>query len=158
MNFTFNKPNEFKPLAIGEYEAYLEEYKFDQTQSGKNLIRLKFKIREDVEQEGQNRTISDTIWSKKDNNEEYTTFKIMNLLGATDPNLEDGKTFSSLEEALEYCVGKPVLLYVRQRNNDNNGEVENEIGKYKISNHPFNSVATTSNGNYEIVADDDLPF
>lgn len=159
MEFTYNKEKEFKPLEAGDYEAYLESYKFETLQSGRNLIRLSFKIRDDVEQEGQNRTVFDVIWSKKDNNEEYITFKVMALIGAVDPNLEDGTTFSTLEEALKYCVGKPLIIYVKQRTNNSTGNIENEISKYKVSANPTKSLLATNSANEGIDLDDDeLPF
>lgn len=160
MSFTFNKTEEFKPLKVGEYEALLEEVKFDTLQStGKNLIRLKFRIRDDLEQEGKNRVINDTIWSKKDNNDEYPGFKVNRLISAVAPNLEDGHTFSDLTDALNFCINKPVIIYVNQRTSQNNGDIENEITKYKETKHPYNSVSASENPtSYEITDDDDLPF
>lgn len=162
MSFTFNKQAEFKPLSIGDYEAYLEEYKYDTTTTGKNLIRLKFRIRDDIEQEGKNRVVNDAVWSKKDNNEEYIMFKIMQLIGAVDPNLEDGHTFKDLNDALDFCKGKPIKIYVAQRTNNTNGNIENDVGKYKSSEKKFNSLNLNKDPNdvttYEVTDDDDLPF
>lgn len=162
MSFTFNKPEEFKPLSIGNYEAFLEEVKFDTLQAtGKNLIRLKFRIRDDLEQEGKNRVINDTIWAKKDNNDEYPGFKANRLISAVAPNLEDGHTFSDLADALNFCINKPVMIYVSQRTSQNNGDIENEITKYTTTKHPYNNLATSVSANpasYEITEDDDLPF
>ena len=63
MSYTYE--NEIKVLKEGDYEGVLGAYKTVSERTGVEYIRLEFKIRDDVEQEGKNRIIFDNIFQEK---------------------------------------------------------------------------------------------
>lgn len=155
--FTYEKQKDFEPLKAGEYEVFLENYQKKTLDNGRNFISLRFRVREDIEQEGQNRVLFDTIWSKKDDFEDYITFKVSQLLDVTNDEIEDGKVFSSVFEALDLCVGKPLIAVVVQT--ERNGEITNEITRFKFTKNPNQTLkADKEKEPVEDLADDELPF
>lgn len=161
MSYTYE--NEIKVLKEGDYEGVLGAYKTVSERTGVEYIRLEFKIRDDIEQEGKNRIIFDNIFQEKNEKGEpsgvYMKWKVNNILGAvlTDNEKAAKITFDTIEDVIKKINGSKVIAHVCVENNDyTKGEDVNKIKFYKTTKHPSQVLAEETN---ELeVSDDDLPF
>ncbi|MBR3208849.1 MAG: DUF669 domain-containing protein [Bacilli bacterium] len=60
--FDYSEKRSFEPVEPGEYEVQITNAELKQSQTGKNCIAVSFTIRDDVEQNHQNRIIFENIW------------------------------------------------------------------------------------------------
>lgn len=106
--------NSLKPE--GDYEVIIDTAEVTRTQSGKDKINIVYIIRNDVQQSYQNGLIFDSIWKKKNPNEDDRSiggFNFGQLMAiANAANLPDGKEYADLNALLAELVGKPLRVHL----------------------------------------------
>lgn len=164
-NLDFSKANQGGKIKDGKYEVIVKSVQEQATKGGAEYIEIVLVVRNDVEQAYKNKNIFHKIWKKKDTGK-YNEGMIMATAEAL--NLEDGKTYGSIDEFFQDMVGKVALADIKV---EVSGGYENEnvkrLSKTQtkgIVNHqwkektngndapPFNSTAQID------ISDDDLPF
>ncbi len=106
--------NTLKPE--GDYEVIIDTAEVTRTQSGKDKINIVYVIRNDVQQAYQNGLIFDSIWKKKNPNEDDQSiggYNFANLMAiANAAKLPDGKEYADLNALLAELVGKPLRVHL----------------------------------------------
>ena len=106
--------NSLKPE--GDYEVIIGTAEVARTQSGKDKINIVYVIRNDVQQAYQNGLIFDSIWKKKEPNEDdqsiggYNFGQLMAIADAA--KLQDGKEYAGLDDFLAVLRGKPLRVHL----------------------------------------------
>lgn len=106
--------NPLKPE--GDYEVIIDTAEVTRTQSGKDKINIVYVIRNDVQQAYQNGLIFDSIWKKKEPNEDdqsiggYNFGQLMAIADAA--KLPDGKEYADLGAFLAELKGKPLRVHL----------------------------------------------
>lgn len=106
--------NPLKPE--GDYEVIIDTAEVTRTQSGKDKINIVYVIRNDVQQAYQNGLIFDSIWKKKEPNEDdqsiggYNFGQLMAIADAA--KLPDGKEYADLGAFLAELRGKPLRVHL----------------------------------------------
>lgn len=106
--------NSLKPE--GDYEVIIDTAEVARTQSGKDKINVVYVIRNDVQQAYQNGLIFDSIWKKKNPNEDDQSiggFNFGQLMAIADAaKLPDGKEYADLGAFLTELKGKPLRVHL----------------------------------------------
>lgn len=106
--------NTLKPE--GDYEVIVDTAEVTRTQSGKDKINVVYVIRNDVEQAYQNGLIFESIWKKKNPNEDDQNiggFDYGRLMAIADAaKLPDGKEYAGLDDFLAELKGKPLRVHL----------------------------------------------
>ena len=159
LNFEFQK-SEYGLVNEGIYEMNLT-VSLKVSKTGKNYISLDWKIRDDVEQEGQNRHVFESVWEDKENPGTFSMTKLSKILSIQG---EDGNYhFEDIDEVLQFINGWNVRCGVKIGEPDEYRQDEyNYISFYSATKFPTQTL-TTSVGNVKTVnpadiSDDDLPF
>lgn len=155
----------------GTYEVIIDHATEDATKNGAEFINFQMTIRNDIDQPHKNQKIWDRIFkAKKDN--KYPAIMI-NTMGKA-ASLENGKTYSSLEDLLEDFRGKPLQVTVKNETSEYNGQTYENLNvkdrkqtKFPNIQHQFkesdenNGQAQQSNDNpfdNTSMPEGDLPF
>ena len=157
-SYTFTKEeNSYGLLAEGEYEVVIERVEEKVSTNGKKNISIMFRVRDDIEQDGKNRVLFESIWKEKDT-DFYNRKRLNQLLGTQ--HFEDGKTFKDINDVLDNIKGAYLIAVVKQVYNDYKQEDENGISYYKTSNHLPKALSSQPVKNTEKIeiTDEDLPF
>jgi hypothetical protein len=102
-SYTFTKEeNSYGLLAEGEYEVVIERVEEKVSTNGKKNISIMFRVRDDIEQDGKNRVLFESIWKEKDT-DFYNRKRLNQLLGTQ--HFEDGKTFKDINDVLDSIKG-----------------------------------------------------
>lgn len=96
-------------IVEGVREVFIEEAKLGTASTGTEGVKLKFKIRNDVDQPDAGRVVFNDIWYKPETSE----FGIMNLLAAV--GTPEDKDFNSLQEVAAYVEGKAIKVTLAKR-------------------------------------------
>lgn len=112
-------PKENVKIEDGVYEAVIEKAHEDATPSGAEYINFWFRIRNDLNQPFKNQVVFNKIWKAKATNK--YNFKMINTLGKS-AQLENGKSYSSLEDLLADFIGKPLKINVKNETSEYNGK------------------------------------
>ena len=106
--------NSLKPE--GDYEVIIDTAEVTRTQSGKDKINIVYIIRNDVQQAYQNGLIFESVWKKKDPNEDDQNtggFDYGRLMAIADAaKLPDGKEYADLDAFLAELKGKPLRVHL----------------------------------------------
>lgn len=106
--------NSLKPE--GDYEVIIDTAEVARTQSGKDKINIVYIIRNDVEQAYQNGLIFESVWKKKNPNEDDQNiggFDYGRLMAIADAaKLPDGKEYADLDAFLAELIGKPLRVHL----------------------------------------------
>jgi hypothetical protein len=163
MSYTYDKNSAYGLIKAGEYEVMIQEATIKTTPSGKEKISLKYKIREDVEQESKGRIIFEDIWKEKDN-PQFFNRKRLNLLLRTQ-DIENGKTYEAITDLLTDLAGSYLILKITVEMDDYRGEEVNRVIYYRHTHNPSQSVNNTplKEGQKPVtkatpIKDEDLPF
>lgn len=93
----------------GVREVFIETATYGTASTGTEGIKLKFKIRNDVDQPDAGRVVFNDIWYKP----ETAEFGVMNLLAAV--GTPEDKDFNSLAEVAAYVEGKAIKVTLAKR-------------------------------------------
>lgn len=119
--------NSLKPE--GDYEVIIDAAEVTRTQSGKDKINIVYVIRNDVQQAYQNGLIFDSIWKKKEPNEDDQSiggFNFGQLMAIADAaKLPDGKEYADLGAFLAELKGKPLRVHLYH--DDYNGKIYEKV-------------------------------
>jgi hypothetical protein len=162
MSYTFEKrPDQYSLIVEGEYEVTLELISEASTMSGKKKLDIAFRIRQDVEQEHQNRVIYEAIWQEKDTNY-YNRKRLNQLLGSQE--VTDGTTFNSIQEIIDTLKNAKLRVKVIVAFDDYKKTDVNKIAYYSKTQKPNKKLGditvkdTKQATNKPQLNDDDLPF
>lgn len=148
----------------GTYEVVIEKANEDATPSGAEYINFWLRIRNDIKQASQNQMIFHRVWKGKQTGK-YNAAMINTL--AKSAQLQNGKSYGSLNDLLNDFVNKPLKATVKNETSDYNGKTyENLNVKYtNASEYPDvqhrnadKSSAPTKNNDSIDIQDEDLPF
>jgi len=166
-NLDFNDVFEGKgKVADGDYEIFVNGVKEDSTPGGAEYVEFDLIIRNDFDQAYKNSHLFHKVWKAKDTGK--FNMKTFNTMGKA-CQLQNGKSYKSLQELLEDFVKKTAVVNVKNETSEYGGKTyENTNVKYwnqtKLTglNHQFKSAEGSGNdnpvpNNYE-VSDDELPF
>ena len=163
LKFEYQKSN-YGLVNEGIYEMNLT-VSLKVTENNKKYINLDFKIRDDVEQENQNRHVWKKIWEKKEAPGTYPMGTFNKIL-----SIQDEKTgkfdFEDYDELLQFINGWNLRCGVKIGEPDEFNEEEyNYISFYSPTKYPTKSLSVTSVENTpskkinpEDIKDEDLPF
>ena len=167
-NLNFSKKSQGGLIKDGTYEVVVNHANEDATPGGSEYIELDLIVRNDVDQEYQNKHIFAKVWKAKKTGK-YNEGMIMAIADAL--GLEDGKTYDGLEDLLEDFIMKTAKVTVEtEESTGNNGKsYKNTNVKFwdksdikGILNHEFKK---DGKPNFQPerektidVTDDDLPF
>lgn len=155
-------------IADGDYEVVVNQCNEDATPGGAEFIQFDLIVRNDVDQPYKNQHIFHKVWKAKDSGK--YNMKTFNTIGKA-CQLQNGKSYKSLEELLGDFIKKTALVNVKNETSEYNGKTyENTNVKYwnksKLTgsvNHQFKSakdnmtVSEMMTSGVEIT-DDNLPF
>lgn len=152
---------EFKLLPPGEYEVFISaiDHGFAQT-SGNEMLTVNYKVRDDVEQEGQGQEIRFDRFV----NTEAALFRFHALNKALD--VQPGASWNDFKEWKDFIKGKAVKVVVKH-GAPRDGKVYPEVKGFKASEvggqmkiqDPSAAASSIANSNGAIhISDDDLPF
>lgn len=133
MAYTYNQNdnNNYDLVKDGEYEVRIERIEQKTLPSGKRKLAVAYRIRDDVEQEYQNRWLFEDIWAEREHKEYYNRKRINQLLGTQ--HLKDGTEFNTIQDVIDELVGSYLIAVVRIERDDYRGEDVNKIKFYKSS-------------------------
>lgn len=153
---TFSDHEESELIEQGEYEVTLElaEPKLYGANQDRPGVMCKFRIRRDVEQPEKGRTILDTMWLDKDQENWagwYDHKKIHKiLLSQTNPKLD----FQTCDECIQYINGLNMRITILKKFDEYRNKDVNEISYLSYA----KSNATSTTVSDPMVKTDDLPF
>lgn len=157
-------------IADGEYEIVIGRCSEGATPGGAEYIEFDLIIRNDVDQAHKNQHIFHKVWKAKDTNK--YNMKTFNTIGKA-CQLQNGKTYKSLNELLDDYVYKTALVNVKNEDSEYNGKsYTNTNVKFwtpsKLqgpSRHQFKKDDNAGGKTFDElmssgvpVSDDDLPF
>ena len=144
-------------VKTGDYEARLENIERKTLPSGTEKLSLTWRIRDDIEgQSYGNKVMFEDIWREKESPEHFNRKRINQLLG-TQNEVKEGTVFETINDIIEYMIGKCAIIHVVEVFDDYRGEDVNKISYYKSS----NAIPKRIGGqepSVSVVDDDDLPF
>lgn len=96
----------FAVLPAGKYEAFVDGGQFKTASTGSPMINWKFKIRNDVDQEGKGRIIfNNLVFNAKT---EGMVHGFLKAIGAP-----DGMEFNDYQDIINYATGKAILINLK---------------------------------------------
>lgn len=161
---TFSEREEFDLLPSADYEVTLELAEPRTTDSGKEYLNLKFRIRSDVDSNatGKNRVIFDKLWKDKFDTNWYDLKKLQKII-LTQKGLPTYKLdFQDVDECVQYINGLNMKITIIQKFDDYRNADVNEI-QY-MSYAPSTAVVTDKfekkNANLDSIGitDSELPW
>lgn len=164
-NLDFEDVYEGGRIEDGEYEVVIGRCNEDATPGGAEYIEFDLIIRNDIQQKHQNQHIFHKIWKAK-NTGKYN-MKMFNTIGKA-CQLQNGKTYKSLQELLNDFYNKTVLVTVKNETNEYNGKTYENTNvkfwsktKFPELQHQFKNNNETGNDAFNggpDISDDQLPF
>lgn len=126
----------------GDYEVLIDSAKIEDFPKADGTttqrIKLKYVIRNDVEQKYKNAYLFNDIWKKKEPNEDdmcVDGFNFGQLMAVSDAaKLPDNKEYESVSAFLAELVGKPVKVHLYH--NLYNGKTYEKINEHKPTDFP----------------------
>lgn len=150
--YTADDTKDFQPLPEGDYECYIDSFILGSSSTGNEYIRVKLRVRDDVEQEGKNRVISDFI-RKEEDGIHFNQKKLNRIIGTQ--KIESGTTFKSIDEVGDFLKGRDLIAHLKI--SEWNGKKDNTVFYYKPTANPSKSIASPKKEE-AVIADDDMPF
>lgn len=151
----------------GTYEVIITSTGEDATQSGAEFANFRLTIRNDIEQKHKNQNIFSRVFKKK---ADGTYPQVMfNTIGKA-AQLQNGKTYNSLQELLDDYIGKPLKVTVKNETSEYNGKTYENLEVKRWMKTEFTNVQHVYKNNNQPdqqqqqqpqqpqVGKDDLPF
>jgi len=169
-NFTldFDKAYEGNAkIEDGTYEVVIDKVNEDATKTGSEYINFWFRIRNDIKQPSHNQVVFNKVWkaNKGENAGRYNASMINTL--AKNAQLQNGKSYGSLDELLTDFSGKPLQATVKNETSEYNGKTYENLNVKYTDKTAFPNVQHVTTGKKEAdpapsngitVDDEDLPF
>jgi hypothetical protein len=166
MSYEINKNTDYELIPDKtELECRIEKMTFKTTTSGRRYIDVSFRVRDDVDSNGQfkNRVLFKAIWSLKDKPDMYNPVDISNLTNTQDYE-GNSITFSTIDDVITYLTGISLRVKVGIEESEQYGN-KNICSKFFKTNFAPKKVekveATKSEQTSEedlSVVSEDLPF
>lgn len=134
----FNDVQDYSLIPVGEYEAIIQKVEERTTQNGATGLNIKLVIRNDVEQNCQNRTIFHTLWKRKEPTQAdlqvqgYGFSQVMQLAKAA--GLTDGTEYESVYELCGDLVNR--VIRVKVVHEEYNGRTNERVHYVNASRFP----------------------
>lgn len=129
----FNATSDYDVVPAGVYECIITNAGVKDLDSGKQKISFTLTIRNDVEQQCQNRTLWLDVWKKHEPNAADMSiggFNFSQLMGiAKHAKMQDGKKYENLEDFLADMIDK--LLRVKVTHTESGGNTYANIDGFK---------------------------
>lgn len=170
MSYEINKKTDYELIPIGtELECRIEKMTFKTTTSGRKYIDVSFRVRDDVDSNGQfkNRVLFKAIWSLKDKLDMYNPVDISNLTNTQ--NYEGNSiVFLTIDDVIVYLTGINLRVKVGIEESEQYGN-RNICSKFLKTNfapkkveeiekvEPTNN-EQTNDEDLSVISDDNLPF
>lgn len=169
-NLDFTDTYEGGNIEDGDYEVVIGRCNEDATENGAEYIEFDLIIRNDIDQKHKNQHIFHKVWKAKATGK--YNMKSFNTIGKA-CQLQNGKSYKSLEELLNDFLRKTVIVNVKNEQSEYNGKTYNNTNvkywnKTKFPNlqHQFKSDTKDTNSmtagemfdSGVNVTDDMLPF
>lgn len=154
MPYTYDEKdvqNDYEVLPEGDYECFIEDIVKGE-KSGNKYLRVQLRVRDDVEQTGKNRVISDFI--RMDDTGKYNQKKINRIL-STQKDIKNGQVFETIDDVINFLKGNYLIAHLKTSEYD--GKKNNNVYFYKSTEHPANTLGESKVTEADIV-DDDMPF
>lgn len=153
-----DKASEGGLVTEGEYEVVVFKAFEDAAKSGTQFINLHLIIRNDIEQKHKNQWLFGSIWQSKATGE-YHQGMLNGVARAL--QIENGKTFNTLDELVGEFVGKTARVTVKHE--EYNGKTNARIQRWdptKINgcNHEYKKNPSEDLAGFSTVSNDDIPF
>lgn len=143
---------EFDVLKEGDYECYIEKIVEGTSSTGNKYLRVQLKVRDDVEQEGKNRVVSDFIrWD--DATGQYNGKKINRILATQD--VKENTRFETVDDVINFLTGCNLIANIKV--SEYNGKKNNNVYFYMTTKHPADKLSNNKVEEGDIV-DEDMPF
>lgn len=173
-NYSENQENSFEPLPKGEYEMIIQSAQERATNNGAEALRIKLVVRNDLDNTNDlqkkyhNRVVFDDNWKRKATHQ-YDMDGFQYILEAC--RIPEGTDIPDVQTFTDMITNKPVRVYVKQQENEYQGNVtiENQVAPWNYKptkfpevqhkwkddkkSDPFKKNATPID-----VKDEDLPF
>lgn len=149
---------EFGLIDEGTYEVVVQNAFEDAANTGTMFINLQLIIRNDIDQKHKNQYIFASIWQSKQTGE-YHSGMINSVAKAL--NIENGKTFNTLQELLDDFKRKTARVTVKHEeyNGNTNARVKFwEQTKFPQNNHKFKTNSNDVPEGFHPTSNDDIPF
>jgi hypothetical protein len=160
MPYTFDKSTvastNYDLIQPGDYEVVIEDIAIKTVPTtGTEKISIKYRVRSDVEQKYPNRVIFEDLWKEKADPRFFNRKRLNQLMGTQ--HIEDGKTFNSVEELMEFLKGAQLIAMIKIEHNSYYNRDENAIAYYKSSKIQPKKLGEEEEPKRELT-DEELPF
>lgn len=125
----YSQAQEFAKVTDGTYEVLIDKAVQNASQGGTDYLDIRFKIREDFNQQFKNNCIFHKIWINKET-KKYPVGQVMNL--AKQSGIPDGTKFNSLDDYLNMLVGKALKVTVKNETSEYNGKTYENLNVKRI--------------------------
>jgi len=109
----------YEDIKDGTYEVIIDQVGEDAAKTGTEFVNFRMAIRNDIDQPHQNQKMWHRVWKSKQTNQ-YSPV-MFNTIGKA-AQLQNGKTYNSLDELLQDFQGKPVQVTVKNETSEHNGQ------------------------------------
>lgn len=141
----------------GDYEVFIEDIGVKTLElSGKEKLSIRFRIRDDVEQEYKNGIVFEDIWHEREHPEYFNRIRLNKLLGTQ--QIEDGKVFDDINAVIDFLKGSYLCIHLEVEFDDYNKQDRNVIKYYKKTSYPLQTANSTTTQVVDDLDDDELPF
>lgn len=170
-DYSNNESKDFQPLPKADYEMIIKSVQEKATKNGKESLQIDLQVRNDLDKalpetngKYHNRIVFNPFWKRDINGTyQYDMSHFQYVLEAV--GIPAGTKLASVEDFMNAITGKPVLVYVDQRDNEYNGEtkVENTVAPWGYKATKFPTVQQKKDPLADSatpveVKDSDLPF
>lgn len=153
MGYITVKNDEYDLLKENDYEVVIEEMKVVTLPSGIELLKIKYRVRDDVEQEYKGRCVFEDIWKDKEQPECFNITRISKLCRAC--GFAVGHEFKDLDDLINQLKGSYLIIHVTIKHDNYRDTDINSIPYYKESK---NKPQTVGEKKEEVKDDPELPF
>lgn len=174
-DYSKNEETSFEPLPKGEYEMIIQSAGETATKNGAESLEIKLVVRNDLDNTNElqkkyhNRIVFNNNWKRKATNQ-YDMQGFQYILDAV--KIPEGTDIPDVQAFCDAIAGKPVLVYVDQRENEYQGKTttQNQVApwgykatKFPEVQHVWKKDSNTSdpfekNSTPVDIKDSDLPF
>lgn len=141
-DYSENKKTGFDPLPKGEYEMVIDSVQERATKSGAESLQIKLVVRNDLDNTNElqkkyhNRVVFNDNWKRKATNQ-YDMDNFQYILEAC--QIPEGQKINDMDDFIKLLTGKPVLVYVNQRENEYDGKktVDNQVAPWNYKQTKF---------------------
>lgn len=154
MAFTvdYSKASQYYNVQDGEYETVITGAGWDKTFSGTEYVKIKLRVRDDINQAEKGETIEHPLWKSKPENAKPSdidgipAWRIQQVSKAA--QLPEGESISTLDDWFRAITNKPMRVTVKQ----------DDQGRAKVQRVEESMYPVVAEGFVPVDDDEPLPF